>query len=252
MLLIDSLEAKAILGNGLIFCKGGLTGIGGSYDRFAKVWRSVGENHNILEYMNEKQPPLQSGHTCNYQSDLFEELPQHDVTFTYDAIIGMGLAACGSHLSTAGEVFSGKMHRDTFAQNAFRGASGDVLLRDTFPTRTEDSSYFVIMNLAEKEVNSTHIMFKGSPVSSVWETEDQTWQKVGDHQYQYPGQTLNQPSELQYPEENFNYINDGLVIVGIILFTLQALATVTAIGMYERNCNDDEIYHIYLRVNFLT
>lgn len=90
----DSSAAKAISGNGIIFCKGGLPGVGGSYDRFTNEWKKLGESETTLDYINGKQPA-----NCSYDGDFFQPLPHHIVTFTYDAIVGLGLSACGAQQS---------------------------------------------------------------------------------------------------------------------------------------------------------
>lgn len=201
----DSSAAKAIAGNGIIFCKGGLPGVGGSYDRFTKEWKKLGESENALDYINEK---VQSAAACSYDGNFFQSLPHHIVTFTYDAIVGLGLSACGaqesmkssnSRSTSNSEVFTGKLQRDIFANNTFRGASGDFLLRDEFPTRTADSSYFVMVNTAENELNDTHISYKGSPLSFFWETQNRTWKGKGN--FVYAAGLLTAPAEFEARQE---------------------------------------------------
>ena len=113
--------------------------------------------------------------------------------------MGLGLSACGAQTSitssSSSQVFTGTMQQDIFANasNTFRGASGDFLLRHNFPTRTADSSYFVMVNTAENQLNDTHISYKGSPLSFFWERGNRTWKGPG--QFQYAGGTLIAPPE---------------------------------------------------------
>lgn len=168
------------------------------------MWRKIGQNADALDYINKKQPSLQSDSTnCTQSGDFFEALPHHIVTFTYDAVVALGLAACGAQKSMNGEggVFSGKMQRDFFSRNVFRGASGEFLLRDAFPTRTSDSSYFVMVNMAESMLNTTHISFKDSSLSFFWETGNRTWKMRGDQQFKYPGGGFIAPLEFEAQDE---------------------------------------------------
>lgn len=237
-LYVGSSAAKAISGNGIFFCKGGLPGVGGSYDRFTQEWQRVGQNFESLEYINKKQPSLQTGYTnCTQPGDFFvDSLPHHIVTFTYDAVVSLGLSACGAQKamgSDGEEVFTGKMHRDFFAKKTFRGASGDFILRDDFPTRTAESSYFVMVNMADNILNSTHISFKGSPLAFFWETNNLTWEKRGEMQFKYPGGGTVAPEEFEVRhEEN---AKEKIVWLPLsIALAMSALAFISAVIYIKR------------------
>jgi hypothetical protein len=90
------------------------------------------------------------------------------------------------------------MQRDFFARNEFRGASGDFFLREEFPTRTSDSSYFVIVNTAANPLNDTHVTFKGSPLSFFWETGSRTWERRGNQTFLYHGGAQSPPPEFDH------------------------------------------------------
>lgn len=151
--------------------------------------------------MNSKQPILEgTTEPCMKTSDYFQNFPHHIVTFSYDAIVALGLSACEAADSTANVPFTSKEHRDKFARGVFRGASGDFKLRESFPTRTANSSYFVMVNMGTNEINSTHISFKGSPVSSLWETSKLIWEQFQDNNFVYADGSNKLPPEL-IPEE---------------------------------------------------
>ena len=228
---VDSPAAKAISGNGIILCKGGLPGIGGSYDRFTNEWQKLGESRDALDYINSKQPSLLSTDSkCKYEADFFKPLPHHHVTFSYDAVVGLGLAACKAQTNETevGGVFTGKMQRDVFARNTFRGASGDIHLRKDFPTRTADSSYFVMLNLAAKTLNDTHITFKGSPLKVFWDTDKRQWKARGDEPFLYSGGLQSPPPDYQeeaLPPVDYNHLT-GIRPVGLALFVIAASASI--------------------------
>ena len=241
---IDSSAAKAIVGNGIIFCKGGLPGVGGSYDKFTQEWKKLGEI-DALDFINSKQPS-----NCTHASSFFESLPHHIVTFSYDAIVGLGLSACASQRSTSNDVmFSGKEHRDTFFRNTFRGASGDFLLREDFPTRTADSSYFVMVNMAEREVNSAHVSFTGSPLSFFWETNDRQWQQRGANAFKYSGGSLTPPPELQEFSEKEGGTPSWVPL--LCSFTVAFIATSASIIYVKKRHNQVDANGVWISKNFV-
>lgn len=204
-MLKDSSAAKALQGNGIFFCKGGIPGVGGSYDSFSAEWKRIGQITESLEYVNEKQPPLtEEGAKCSMPPTFFDALPDHIVTFTYDAVVAMGLSACNLLRTNSTEVFTGLEHRNSFFEmsNKFRGASGDFQLRKSFPTRTADSSYFVMVNLKQKEMNDTHISFQKSPLNYYWDTENTLWARFRDNEWVYPDGTKFPPIEMEVRNEN--------------------------------------------------
>lgn len=141
---------------------------------------------------------------CTMPSTFFNSLPNHIVTFTYDAVVAMGLSACNLLTSGADKVFSGIEHRNSFfnMSKKFRGASGEFELRKDFPTRTADSSYFVMVNLIQNEVNDTHISFQNSPLSSYWNTESTKWQLFMTNEWLYSDGTKDPPKEVENTDES--------------------------------------------------
>ena len=149
--------------------------------------------------------------------------------------MGLGLSACGaqkSASSSSSQVFSGKMQRDYFANanNTFRGASGDFLLRNNFPTRTADSSYFVMVNTAENQLNDTHISYKGSPLFFFWETDSRTWKGPG--KFKYAGGALIAPPEFEQQHEQMEQSMIWMPLIVAIL--LSSLVFVGAIVYVRR------------------
>lgn len=39
-------------GNGITFCRGGIPGVGGSYDKFTQAWQNIGNTPEALDYVN--------------------------------------------------------------------------------------------------------------------------------------------------------------------------------------------------------
>ena len=218
----NSDAAKAIEGNGLIFCKGGLPGVGGSYDRFTAAWKDLGDPR-ALEYVNSKQPapPLSGLPPYKKDAGYFAQFPNHIVTFSYDAIVGLGMAACEMEEETANipgeETFSGKDHLSTFVGNTFRGASGDVEI--VGQTRTALSSYFVMAAMTKNPINETHSNFKGSPIPFYYDTDPNQlkWKTFGGKPFVYSGNTTDPPKELPDSSEDMNHIQPAFRIIGAVL-----------------------------------
>lgn len=233
---------RAVKGNGLIFCKGGLPGID-SYDRFTKAWKSIPADDDLLDYLHSKLPAPVNPDTPAYTmpKGFYEEgFPHHDVTFSYDAIVALGLSACelleqeqaqqqqqqqdgdGSRrrkLSTedVSNALGGTHHRDNLIHRSFSGASGDVVFANDKSTRTADSSYFVMANLVASDFNDTHTTFKGSPVPFFYDTKVAKWLSFGPKPFVYADNTTDAPSELPPQVEEMNQITATVRGVGLFL-----------------------------------
>eukprot|EP00547_Thalassionema_nitzschioides_P009863 CAMPEP_0194225370 /NCGR_PEP_ID=MMETSP0156-20130528/39458_1 /TAXON_ID=33649 /ORGANISM="Thalassionema nitzschioides, Strain L26-B" /LENGTH=1223 /DNA_ID=CAMNT_0038957291 /DNA_START=131 /DNA_END=3802 /DNA_ORIENTATION=+ len=237
----ESSAAKAIAGNGITFCRGGIPGVGGNYDKFTQAWRNIGESPEALDYLNSKQPVLVNGDaSCTKPADFFSQgLPHHISTFTYDAIVSLGVSACDAMNSTENNiVFSSKEHRDSFASKSFRGASGDFILRENFPTRTADSSYFVMVNMKENELNDTHVSYKGSPLVYYWDSGDRQWERRQDSTFIYSDGTTTPPVEMdELPIENEDNILLP-ILLGAGFFILLLVILVAAYVIHKNNRAD--------------
>jgi len=148
----------------------------------------VGHNGNDNENTNQSQ--------FSKGADYFQALPHHIVTFSYDAIIALGLSACEAAGPMRNASYTSLEHRNKFASGTFRGASGDFQLRDSFPTRTANSSYFVMVNLLPNEFNTTHVSFKGSSVTSYWEANSSEWVQYRGNNFIYSDGSTRPPIEL--------------------------------------------------------
>lgn len=216
---------KAIQGNGLIFCKGGLPGIK-SYDRFTTAWKALGQDSDALAYVNSKQPVPANPDTPPYamQPGFFQNLPHHDVTFSYDAVVALGLSACellqeknDTNILSKDYTLDGKNHRDWMIQRRFLGASGDVVFADKKATRTADSSYFTMANLVPSEFNETHSTFKGSPIPFFWDSNKSSWLPFGQKAFVYADNTSVAPDELPPPKEEMNQITRVYRSIGLFM-----------------------------------
>ena len=216
----DSAAVKAIEGNGIYFCEGGVPGLGGAYDTFTKHWGGFDEQ--ALQYINSKQPLKPDGTSYAFPPQLFAKRPHHVVTFSYDAAVGLALSACdaleGGHTNTSwreflrrrklademqhtSEVFTGHSHHAAFARSSFQGASGYIKFRESFPTRTAESSYFVLANLRTVEASPTHVKFMGSPVVNYFDTDESTWKVLGDNKFVYSDGSATPPIDMVPLEE---------------------------------------------------
>ena len=229
---------KAVQGNGLIFCKGGLPGIE-SYDRFTAAWKALGQDEEGLAYVNSKQPVPVNPNTPPYamQKEFFEQnFPHHDVTFSYDAIVALGISACElfeknkkatdtTEISTNDFSLGGKNLRDAMIKRKFLGASGGVAFESNKSTRTADSSYFVMGNLVASEFNETHNTFMGSPVPFFYDIKKGLWEPFGPKAFVYPDNTTVAPAELPPRNEEMNQITPVYRSIGLTMGGLAMLAS---------------------------
>ncbi|KAL7536037.1 hypothetical protein ACHAXR_008680 [Thalassiosira sp. AJA248-18] len=282
----DSLAVKAIEGNGIYFCEGGVPGLGGSYDVFTQKWRGLGllddgggggsgsGSEQALRYINNKQPLKPDGiSSYTFPPEFFtKKRPHHVVTFSYDAAVGLALSACEAwennhngrngtssslgqtnkraaflrrrrrgleddeNVHESDEAFTGRSHYEIFANRSFQGASGNVQFRPSFPTRTAESSYFVMANLRAVEDESrptTHVKFMGSPVISYFDTDKSTWKVLGDKKFVYPDGSATPPIGM-VPLEVEKGWSSGQT-VGITLVAVLLPIALVALFLYKRD-----------------
>jgi hypothetical protein len=153
-----------------------------------KEWKNLGDNQEVLDYINSKQPlPPQDVMNFNRTKAFFHRMPNHIAVYSYEgswyllsdsnisdhvnisrsyislisssfciiffaAIIGIGLAACQALEKTDfinGEIFTGKEHHAAFQDVDFLSASGRVVMGPDTYSRNETSTYFVVANILE-------------------------------------------------------------------------------------------------------
>jgi len=126
----DASVAEAVNGSGIIHYEGGFDG-----NLFENQWNSMSET--MLKYIHNKQPP--SIRKTTNSIDLMR-----DAYFSYDAMIGIGLAACSQGKQNNTIYISGVEHHKNFVKNSFEGASGKVLIdQDNYARETDSVSFFV-------------------------------------------------------------------------------------------------------------
>ena len=126
--------------------------------------------------------------------------------------------------------FNGSAHYAAFANSTYIGASGHIKFRETFPTRTAESSYFVMTNLraVPMDDNSTLVRFKGSPVIDYYDTLTSTWQQLPGKEFIYSGGSSVPPVEMVPVNQNIG----AAAIVAIVLAVV--LVAVISVGMLLR------------------
>ena len=226
-LKVSKTLGEALAGNGIYFCKGGVPGLGGTYDTFTKIWKALAEDNEALSYINNKQPLKEDGTKYEYPPSFFtEKLPHHVVTFSYDAGVGLALSACKAWDKSLNysSAFSGNAHYEEFANSTYEGASGNIQFRKEFPTRTAESSYFVMANLVAVTVddNSTLVKFAGSPIIEYLETTTSTWVKLPGKEFTFSDGTKTAPPEMVPSGDSIT----SSIIIAIVL----AIALVSLIG----------------------
>ena len=254
-LKVNQVVGKAIEGNGMYFCEGGVPGLNGTYDIFTREWNALTYDEQALAYINSKQPVKEDGTQYVYPPEFFQMRPHHVVTFSYDAGVGLALSACEAwkdataaaaaaaaagvkrDLGTTG-AFNGSAHYAAFANSTYIGASGHIKFRKTFPTRTAESSYFVMSNLRAVPVddNSTLVHFKGSPIIDYYDTLTSTWQQL-------PGKALVYSGGSSVPPLEMVPLNQNLTAGGIIAIVLAVVlaAVISASMLLRRRRKQNEI-----------
>ena len=205
----------------------------------------LGENVAALNFLDAKQPKYADGTPiCSGTQSFFEPLPHHDVTFTYDAIVALALSACKALEESSTEerdIFSGQEHRDVFARKTseFHGASGNVTLRSDFPTRTAESSYFVMVNLQIYDIpesNGVQIYFKGSPISQYFNTERSLWNQHGNATFIYSdGSTI--PPSISKPHDNDMHRSNSissLEVIAIVFISVAVIGVVITVSIFRK------------------
>ena len=76
-LRVPKAVGKAIEGNGIYFCEGGVPGLNGTYDIFTRQWKEMGEDEQALAYINSKQPVNEDGSSYAYPPAFFAMRPHH-------------------------------------------------------------------------------------------------------------------------------------------------------------------------------
>jgi len=250
-LKVNQVVGKAIEGNGMYFCEGGVPGLNGTYDIFTREWNALTKDEQALAYINSKHPVKEDGTQYVYPPEFFQMRPHHVVTFSYDAGVGLALSACEAwkdatasaaagvegDLGTTG-AFNGSAHYAAFANSTYIGASGHIKFRETFPTRTAESSYFVMSNLRSVPVddNSTLVHFKGSPIIDYYDTLTSTWQQL-------PGKALVYSGGSSVPPLEMVPLNQNLTAGGIIAIVLAVVlvAVISASMLLRRRRKQNEI-----------
>lgn len=235
------------------------------YNSFLKEWSKFGSDDDRLKYLNSKQPQTIKGvenETTKYhrKKEFFENSddPSFYAVYNYEAVVGMGLAACkaaskaASNRSGANNVdattssllttwngqnfdmmFSGKEHHTEFVNNKFVGPSGNVQFGPSTYSRNATSTFYSISNLLEvsAESNDSTRSFLGYK-SVLYNATTGKWEKVKmdngqEKQFVYADGTTKEPTEFKPSPENMNLISTG---VRAFCLTLSIIIMILSIG----------------------
>ncbi len=238
----DSILAKAVYGSAIITDGGAAAGTD-QYEAFLKEWKKMGDTPEILNYINSKQPgPPADMKNFNASkkyfyrdSDFFYKRPNHIAIYSYEAIIGIGLAACQALNETNstlvnGDVFTGNDHHSAFLDVDFTSASGKVVVGPTTYSRNETSTYFVVANIIEhpsEENDDNSIRLQGKD-HIYYDPYNFCWKKFDTGaSFMYSDGTTTKPSEIPTIEENMNLISN--YVRGSCLI-LCAISMATSLG----------------------
>jgi len=256
----DSPMHTAMFGNAIITDGGAAEGTP-QYTNFLKEWMKMGDDPNFLSYVNSKQPVSATSelnadgevimHDFSRNADYFHKEPvSHIAIYSYEAIIGIGIAACEASRKANSsfvdnDVFSGSEHHAEFLNIDFLSASGEVVIgsknpadgsrnQDSTFSRNETSTYFVVANILETEAQydmsasaykkitlqgQNHIYFDA--LSGDWKSFTTT------RKFEYADKSFIKPFQIPQEDENMNLIKLG---IRTYCFTLSLLAITASIG----------------------
>ena len=222
-----SLLHKATYGSAIITDGGAAPGTN-PYNVFLKEWKELGNNPQALEYINNKQPSIPFPNTHNLTNfsrseQFFDRTPNHIAIYSYEAMIGIGLAACeaaqrANSSFINGNVFSGQEHHRSFLDVDFGSASGQVVIGPNSYSRNETSTYFVVANILESnDLEGNNV----DPASSkVWlrgrdhvfyDPSDSKWKPFSNTRpFVYSDGTNISPFEIPQIDEDMNLISSAV------------------------------------------
>jgi hypothetical protein len=232
--------AKATFGNAVITDGGGAPGME-EYELFVKEWKKLGDNSDVLNYVNSKQPFSSEGWQFNQSQSFFHLPPNHISIYSYEAIIGMGLSACeAAKKHNSKFIFTGEEHHDAFLDIDFISASGKVSIDKDSNSRDGSSTYYVVANIVETEssTDDTTVTLQGldhfyfNALNATWEEFEHSKRFI------YSDGTTNKPHQIFDVDEDMNLISPGIRAFSL---TLCSLSLTLSIGFI--------IYTVRMRKN---
>ena len=208
-------------GISILSAAGGLPNMGMTvYDNFFNAWSSL-NNEEDINILQSKFPD----HIDVDMRDLFDG-PSTDASLLYDATVALGMGACEAKKNES-FYFKGEDHYLNVLQNSFVGSTGNVTFDKATGSRDPMSALFMITNIQLKENNLKGI-FKAVP-SELFKSSE--WISLSP--YVFSDNSTVPPSHLPSIEVNYNYINSGLRLFGLVLSgILLLLFTASALWTY--------------------
>jgi len=185
-------------------------------DAFSASWRTLESNVALKEYFVSKHDPK-----LKFDNFRFSSSPTYWESLQYDAVMAVGLAACGAQ----DEYFTGPSLFDTFVKTSFTGASGLVEFDSVTGTRDYSSlSYMIVNVLARSPNDESKITFDSIKTSY---NDGLEWMQTAP--FVYSDGTAIQPPAPGLPvlEVDLNLIDDAARIVGLLLAAIVMAVSVS-------------------------
>jgi len=221
---LDSPAAKATPGNMVFHNSGGLPDFP-QYDRFLRDWREIATDDAALDYINSKVPPwgaqaiFTNGTTFDFNrtGDFFLKNPSYIASYTFDAVVALGLGACyaqgnlsliqptSSGYSNISRMdlnatFSGSEHHNYTLASRFLGATGQVSFGvDGSYSRDPNTTYFVVSNVREQRTEEGTGSYFPVPTHYLDLTTNE-WTSYRNRSFIFPGGTTEPPPDLPPPD----------------------------------------------------
>lgn len=180
------------------------------------------------------QPALPNGfsHTFDRPSSYFGMRPSHYASFSYDAVAGMGLAACRASQTSKkpDRYFTGKEHHASFVNHSFMGVTGNVTFGSSF-SRDGDSVYYFISEIHEIDQPEPGVSVFTGRTSMYFDTDSRQWyQWPNSPGYIYADGTAVPPPELPASTEDTNKLTTAIratswSLAATVILTSVALST---------------------------
>ncbi|CAB9514229.1 activated protein kinase catalytic subunit alpha-1 [Seminavis robusta] len=240
---------KSYRGSGMVEIAGGFPGMP-KYDSFVQ---HVTEMDNLADlqtigalFPQHDDWPMYDAHTyvTGQHESYLKDVTSIFAPFTYEAVVGLGLAACQAVEQTGTLAFTGQQHFDAFKNLSFTGISGPVVFDPDTGTRDPASALYKVNNYQEQfetDPETGEEVVRFLPVNThlfqggVWEQRAE---------YLFNDGTSNIPPELPPPPKLETGGTSIALVVVVPLVVLAVLGVVVFLFYENKRKNNDSVWEV--------
>lgn len=180
-----------------------------------------------------KPSPLESALNISFTrtGDYFNMRPSHYSQYSFDAIAGMGIAACRAATASTlpDNFFTGKEHHAQFISHSFDGATGHVVFANASFSRDGASTDYFLSETHEVDRSAHNKSIFSGTTRMYFDTKRRRWEQFpGAGRCVYSDGTQTSPAELLPYVEDRNGLTTP---VQVACFVLAAVVILTSIGL---------------------